>query len=302
MAGRQILGKSGKSNVLTAAVLGDLGWMSIRSCLRLAKLRLFGRLQMLLLSSLPRQVHIIAKAHFDISERSLPREQRNFPWSNDVYSALEDMNLTPFWNDGLPQALYTSPLAFKREAKRQVRLLDIQEWHQSLVERPADETDHVGSLPRTLYRQVKPVYGAESYLGQGDRKSTLLKFYLRSGNFGLNHRTEHGDLSVDLLFRKSCKLCPSGELEDEEHFILLCPAYARSRHIMWLNVEGNLQHVNAEEVWQRLQSSSPSEQLFYLLGRTEASWQPDAVDVIDSAVRQFILRAAHDRRALLASS
>jgi hypothetical protein len=52
MAGRQILGKSGGSNVIREAVLGDLGWMSIKSHLRLAKLRLFGRLEMLPISSL----------------------------------------------------------------------------------------------------------------------------------------------------------------------------------------------------------------------------------------------------------
>jgi hypothetical protein len=36
MAGRQILGKSGSSNIIREAVLGDLGWMSVKSHLRLA--------------------------------------------------------------------------------------------------------------------------------------------------------------------------------------------------------------------------------------------------------------------------
>lgn len=301
MAGRQILGKSGKSNVLTAAVLGDLGWMSIKSCLRLAKVRLFGRLQMLPASSLPgRQVHAIAKARFDLFERSLPLEQRTSSWSNNVYCALEDLNLTDFWTQGLPQALAT-PLAFKRQVKRHVRLLDAEEWRQSLESLPTDVDAHVAPLPRELYRQVKPAYGAEAYLGQGDRKSALLKFYLRSGNFGLFHRIEHGNISVDLFARKSCKLCFSGAVEDEEHFLIHCPAYIRSRSIMWLNIEGNLEHLNAIGVWQHIQSSSSFQQLLYLLGRTETVWQSDVADIIDSAVRQFILHAAHARRTLLAS-
>jgi hypothetical protein len=47
MAGRQLLGKSGASNMLTEAVLGDLGWLSIKSSVRLANMRLFNRLQFL---------------------------------------------------------------------------------------------------------------------------------------------------------------------------------------------------------------------------------------------------------------
>jgi hypothetical protein len=65
MAGRQILRKSGGSNIIREAVLGDLGWLSIKSCLRLAKLRLFGRLEMLPADSLARQVYAFAKARFE---------------------------------------------------------------------------------------------------------------------------------------------------------------------------------------------------------------------------------------------
>jgi hypothetical protein len=44
MAGRQILGKPGNSNITREALYGDLGWLSIRSYLRSSKLRFFGRL------------------------------------------------------------------------------------------------------------------------------------------------------------------------------------------------------------------------------------------------------------------
>lgn len=60
MAGRQLLGKSGGSNIIRAAVLGDLGWMSIKSHLRLSKLRLFGRLMILPQDSLAKRVFLFS--------------------------------------------------------------------------------------------------------------------------------------------------------------------------------------------------------------------------------------------------
>jgi hypothetical protein len=58
MAGRQILGKAGDSNIIREAILGDLGWMTVKSYLRLAKLRLFGRLESLSRDNLTRRVHV----------------------------------------------------------------------------------------------------------------------------------------------------------------------------------------------------------------------------------------------------
>jgi hypothetical protein len=79
-------------------------------------------------------------------------------------------------------------LSFKREIKRQVRLLDVREWHDSSNEAPASD----GFSARVHYHGLKPFYGPKSYLKKGDRKSSLFKFYLRLGNFGLNARIHHG--------------------------------------------------------------------------------------------------------------
>jgi hypothetical protein len=80
MAGRQILGKSGSANIIQEAVLGDLGWMTIKSHLRLAKLRLFGRLQMLPDSSLAKKVHLFAKNRFSRAILSAPEPELPACW------------------------------------------------------------------------------------------------------------------------------------------------------------------------------------------------------------------------------
>jgi hypothetical protein len=76
MAGHQILGKSGFSNITKEAVLGDLGWMSVKSHVRLAKLRMLERLLLSAHDSLANEVFLISKAHSDQNILVLAIEKR----------------------------------------------------------------------------------------------------------------------------------------------------------------------------------------------------------------------------------
>jgi hypothetical protein len=230
--------------VINEAVLGDLGWLSIKSCLRLSRIRLFGRLMSLPSDSLAKRVFLSAKARYDTHELPLFEAVRPSSWCNDAYLALKSVGLSDMSVHGVPAHFLMNPTAFKRVAKRQVRLLDIQEWHASLA-RPSDypAESHAQIPACELYRFVKPCYGRELYLGQDDRKSSLFKFYLRSGNFGLNAQIHHGILSPAVMTRKGCRLCDGNPLEDEEHFMLRCSAFSKSRQLMWSNIEGNLVHL-----------------------------------------------------------
>jgi hypothetical protein len=301
MAGRQILGKSGNSNVINEAVLGDLGWLSIKSCLRLSKIRLFGRLMSLPSDNLAKRVFLTAKARYETHELPLFEAVRPSSWCNDAYLALKSVGLSDMWVHGIPAHFLTNPAAFKRVTKRRVRLLDIQEWHASLAcafDSPAES--HAQMPARELYRSVKPCYGRELYLGQDDRKSSLLKFYLRSGNFGLNARIHHGIPSPAVMTQKGCRLCDGNPFDDEEYFMLRCSAFSKSRQLMWSNIEGNLVHLGLFYVWHSVHGAVPSDQLLYLLGKVEAHWSPEAASIIDSAVRQYLRRACDNWKLLLA--
>jgi hypothetical protein len=194
---------------------------------------MLGRLLLSTHDSLAKEVYLISKAHFDQNILVLAIEKRPSCWCNDVYCILQELGLISWWTHGLPSGL-TSLTSFKREVKRRVRLLDCQEWQESLS--LTESLSQSGFSAREHYQSIKPVYGSELYLSQGDRRSALFKFYLRSGNFGLNARMFHGPQDELTLLQKSCKLCSGGIIEDEKHFLLDCSAYAQSRRIMWLNI------------------------------------------------------------------
>jgi hypothetical protein len=99
-------------------------------------------------------------------------------------------------------------------------MLDCQEWQQSLS--LTESLSQSGFSARKHYQSIKPWYGSDfTYRRAIDDRSALFKFYLRSGNFGLNARIFHCTQDELTLLQKSCKLCPSGMIEDEKHFQFL---------------------------------------------------------------------------------
>jgi hypothetical protein len=292
MAGRQILGKPGNSNIIREAIYSDLGWLSIRSYLRLSKLRFFGRLLCLPNDRLAKRVFLLSAAHFDSCKGLKPLSDLPESWCKDTFTILCNLSLQSWWFDSIPSNL-ASPLAFKRAIKTHVSKLDLLEWKVALNEPPIVQT---GLSAREHYKRLKELKTREPYLYTGDRKSALFKFYLRSRTFGLNARTQHGDLGPQTDARKAGSLCDSQCREDEMHFILVCPAYASARRLMWLNIEGNLLQDNLHKEWLDISLSPPRLQLDYLLGKTNSSWHSDTASVNDRHFRQFVLSAASSRR------
>lgn len=80
IAGRQILGKPGGSNMIREAVYGDLGWLSVRSHLRLAKLRFYGRLLRLPDDRLAKRVFLVSAQHFSALLVAAPAAQLPSSW------------------------------------------------------------------------------------------------------------------------------------------------------------------------------------------------------------------------------
>ena len=289
-AGRQILGKAGDSNIIREAVYGDLGWFSVRSYLRLAKLRFLTRLLCLPDDRLAKRVFKLAALQFNASCTSLfPPTSTPSCWCKEAYEILVELGIESWWTSGLPLLLMQSVHALKRECNRRVSDLDNEEWLQALHEPPVQQT---GLSAREHYLRIKTCKSVERYLFSDDRKSALIKFYLRSRCFGLNARTQHGD-GDDITDRKACSLCNLKIIEDEEHFLLVCPEYSVSRRLMWFNIEAALE----DSVWAHLALSPPRLQLDYLLGRCEAGWHRDIGTLLDSLVRTFLLTAASVRKS-----
>jgi hypothetical protein len=163
----------------------------------------------------------------------------------------------------------------------------------ALNEPPIAQT---GLSAREHYKRLTETKAREPYLYTGDRKLALFKLYLRPRSFGLNARTQHGNPGPLIDARKACSLCDSQYREDELHSILVCPAYASARRLMWLNIEGNLLQGKLHKEWLDISLSSPRLQLDYLLGKSDLSWHFDTTSVIDRHFRQFIISAASSQK------
>jgi hypothetical protein len=139
MAGRQILGEPGNSNIIREAIYGDLGWLSIKSYLRWSKLRFFGRLLRLPNDCLAKRVFPLSAAHFDSCKGLKPLSDLPESWCKDTFTILCDLSLQSWWSDSIPSNL-VSPLAFKRAIKTHVSKLDLLEWKVALDEPPIAQT------------------------------------------------------------------------------------------------------------------------------------------------------------------
>jgi hypothetical protein len=139
--------------------------------------------------------------------------------------------------------------------------------HEKVLE--FDKYQLFQNMPRTdsgkFCSHIKTQYGQETYTFAHDRRSTMLKFYLRLRSSGLRARIFHGEhQSVN----KQCKLCPQGVEENEEHYLLDCPTFLPERaefaRLLLLDMQAEFGQELAE-----IRTASKSKQVAYILGRTE---------------------------------
>jgi hypothetical protein len=148
------------------------------------------------------------------------------------------------------------------------------------------------------YAELKTKPGFEKYLLRHDRHSMLIKFWLRASCFGLRARTEHGDDAED----KKCKLCALGEPETERHFLLECETFDLERMDFWNQLDLALRamdFVDSEflEPPKSFLDASPDQCLAYLLGVSHPRWPEQAEEVIDKALRPFLVSLVARRAA-----
>jgi hypothetical protein len=154
-------------------------------------------------------------------------------------------------------------------------------------------------MPRTysgkFYSHIKTQYGQEAYIFAHDRRSTMLKFYLRSRSSGLRARMFHGEHQ---LVNKHRKLYPQGVEENEEHYLLDCPTLGPERaefaRLLLLDMQAEFGQELAE-----IRTASKSKQVAYILGQTEPHWKPKVADIIDRLFRPYITALATKRKHLI---
>jgi hypothetical protein len=165
-----------------------------------------------------------------------------------------------------------------------------------------DEAELHQSLFRTesgiFYSTLKTKYGPEPYVFAHDRRSAMLKFYLRSRSYGLQARIHHGAANHSA---KRCKLCTLGAEKNEEHYLLTCPAYAAERRAFACNLVIKLKESNYTAELHNIRTAPNNELIAYLLGGSEVNWNDGAIVLIDELMRPYLLKLASKRKHLMAA-
>jgi hypothetical protein len=253
---QKVFGKRAMSTVTGEAAFGDLGWTSVRSKILEIKLRFYGYLCRLPETRLAKQVFLLRKLEYTNLDGlpNLNTPDKTKSWFHDIQNGLELLKLLP---------IYANTQAVRAHSKSQWNKL----VHKIVLE--IDENQLFQNMPRTdsgkYYSHIKTQYGQKAYIFAHDRRSTMLKFYLRLRSFGFRARMFHGEQQS---MNKQCKQCPQGVEENEEHYLLDCPTFFPERAEFARLLLLDMQAEFGQELTE-IRTASKSEQVAYILGRTE---------------------------------
>ena len=203
---KQILGV--RSNSSNAAIYGELG-----------RFPLYIQRYILILKYWLKLLHtdnvILKRIYQNSLERCKLGSKNN--WANKVKTLLDTFGFSDYWlyQNNIDETRFIS--IFK------TRILDCfkQTWSSNIKN---------NRVLKSLYQCIKPNWGLENYiriLNTKQNRSALTKIRISSHNL----RIESGRYGRQRIERsdKVCTVCNSGEIEDEYHFILICPAYSDFR-------------------------------------------------------------------------
>ena len=144
---------------------------------------------------------------------SLPKDCRmgKKNWASNVKTLLDNFGFSYVWDNPFTVNLKSFHLIFRE------RVIDVfkQEWFNKI--------SLSGSL--TLYKNFKQSFGIENYLDVLPSKLRIHISKLRLSAHQL--RIETGRYARNRLERalRLCTICDKSDIEDENHFVLVCPVY-----------------------------------------------------------------------------
>ena len=187
------------------AIYGDLGWISLENRIMEKKLVFAGRVASLERERWARQAWNMA-------------EEKGLPWMGKINAMTEEVGL-----EG--ERLRLGQSTWKMEVKSAVTERDRRKWQEGMGNK--------STLEKYRSKEEKKF---EEWL---DREEGRTVFNIRAGSLGLRNRT--GRTVQD----KTCQKCTEGEIENEQHVVLNCPAYRIERNRML----GKVRRILGEERW-----------------------------------------------------
>jgi len=210
--GRKILRCN--STLTNEVVLGELGWETMKARRDEMRLRYWAKIVRM-------QEHRIPKIVYRQSKTRLEMEDPPPTWCKYTRDLLYRIGLGEYWEtEEVPPEDEWAKIV-----REKIHIREEEEWRQEMK-------DH--SKLRT-YITLKHKLEREKYLEIRNRYGAPELTKIRGGSNRL--RIETGRWSTIPKEERFCEICDSGEVEDETHFMLFCPAYKELRENMWKELE-----------------------------------------------------------------
>jgi hypothetical protein len=280
-AGRRVLGCS--SRMSDEVVRGELGWLTARGRRDELRLRYLGRLLRMPVTRGVRQFLVVRTQDL---EEGLGCGKG---WCAQVAGLVEKYGLAQECKAGAGM----KAAMWNKAVQAAVLKKEEEVWREAMA----------GKASLELYRRVKEGLWLEQYVDGGvkARKSAVLRTNLRGGCSELEVQVgKHMGLERQ---ERVCRVCSGGVVEDEEHFLLNCPALQKPRASMWTFLQSQLADVRLERdsdtpVWPLVEAMTDREKVDLLLGASPAGWPGDA---LDQATQRAVWDLWRARKALVVS-
>ena len=251
-------------------ILRELGWEPIEYPILRSKLGLFEAIR-----ALPRREyarHVLDARMLDVAMR-----QGGKGLCGETFAFWSKLQSVQHWQEA--GTIGRAPRVRKiRAAVSRMQELEWEEWCSSSS---AQNGDYAALAP--------PAGEAATHLQWGSKLEIGLMVTMRAGACALRGNKVGMSGNSDPA-EWLCRLCPSGQRENEHHLLLACPFYSGPRVLMQQRLS---------RAWSRAQcvvyaSSSPRERKMLLLGRRfppQVACLPEAARRCDEAVKAFLREA-----------
>jgi hypothetical protein len=266
LAGRTLLGLSKTTAV--EVIRGDLGWLSMKARRDLKMLKYWGRLLHMEDSRLVKQIYRHCKTKMTGLKTS---------FCYHIQNLLISLNLDHVWiSEEIGEYKDWIKLA-----ETSVCQMDANLWSRDMQKKTKLRT----------YRSIKSALRQEEYV-RWVMPPEHRRCYARIRSGSLQLRIESGRWNKEPEKDRVCKVCLTGKVENESHFLLHCYAYDRLRDLMFRQVKDNTGY--------DLESMKDNNE--WLLDVLIGHGLPSKVvrEKIGKAVASFLVAAMRVRRSWLA--
>jgi hypothetical protein len=233
-AGRRVL-KVGMA-VGNAAVIGELGWISMAGRRALLRLNYWEKVLAMPEGRLPKRVYQRQRKHIELGH-----SDKRW-WAQRVKSLLSDLGLGQWWDRQEVCPHWSDEVRDKIHAK------ETERWRSDCAKNRKLEE----------YVLVKNELRREEYLGYGD--AAVRRIFTKARTGAVELRLETGRWESLLVAGKqlqlprqyrTCRLCEE-EVEDLRHWLFVCPAYSVERQAFMRVCSGVL----AGDGWARVRRAA----------------------------------------------